>query len=180
MYVIRKPGEGFCPGRVQEARPASKKDETKVHCWGAMENNFRSPLIRYYPQADHGATSHAEYVKILNQEVLYWPTDAALEEDGASDHGRGQNSEPLKWKKEHHPKHCFKSPYSPDLALIENAWKAPKEALKKLAHWDEETVWEVAQVGWEGLTRKTINEGVDSMPKRSQAVIDGEGKLTAF
>jgi hypothetical protein len=30
------------------------------------------------------------------------------------------------------------------------------------------------------LTQKTIDEWVDSMPKRLQAVIDGEGKLTAF
>jgi hypothetical protein len=46
IYVIRKPGEGSYPNCAQETKPASNKDEKKVHCWGAVGHNFKSPLIR--------------------------------------------------------------------------------------------------------------------------------------
>ena len=103
-----------------------------------------------------------------------------MEEDGDSGHGRSKSNPIRTWKEEHNLRHYFNCPYSPDLAPIENAWRAPKGNLRKFAHWDEETVYGVAKEGWNRLSQQTINSWIDSMPARLQAVIDGKGQMTAY
>ena len=55
IYVTRKPGEVTCPDCVQREHEPSKKDEKKVHAWGAVSNGFQSPLHFYKTGKDNGA-----------------------------------------------------------------------------------------------------------------------------
>ena len=115
------------------------------------------------------------YLELLRIEYTSWPSDAVLEEDRDSTHGRSDSNPIRTWKEEHHLLHYFNYTHSPDLSLIKNAWQAPKANLRKFTYHDEESLYEVAKEGWKGLSQKTINAWVDSMPIRLQAVIDAKG-----
>ena len=120
------------------------------------------------------------YISLLEKEVLHWPPGMVLEEDNDSGHGPSKQNPVRTWKEQHNIECYFNCPHSPDLAPIENCWRAPKASLRKFAHWDDETVKEVATEGWEGLHQETINRWVEEMPQRLQDCIDSGGQLTAY
>jgi hypothetical protein len=120
------------------------------------------------------------YITLLEQEVLSWPLETVLEEDGDSGHGPSASNPVRTWKAEHNIKYYFNCATSPDLSPIENAWQAPKAALRQGAQWDDETVWEVAVEGWNALSQDTINAWCDEMPTRLQKVVDSNGQLTGY
>jgi hypothetical protein len=120
------------------------------------------------------------YLELLQAECISWPSDAVLEEDRDSEHGTSDSNLVRTWKEQQHLLCYFNCPRSPDLSPIENAWQAPKANLRKVAYWDEESLYQVAKEGWEGLSQKTINTWIDSMPTRLQAVIDAKGQMTGY
>ena len=120
------------------------------------------------------------YLELLQAECTSWPSDAVLEEDRDSGHGRSESNPIRTWKEQQHLLHYFNCTGSPDLSPIENAWQAPKAHVRKFAGWDDESVWRVSQEGWNRLPQKTINAWIDSMLARLQAVIDGKGQMTAY
>jgi len=87
------------------------------------------------------------YIKLLTKECLSWPSEAVLKEDEDSGHDKSKSNPVRTWKTQHNLLHYFNCIRSPDLAPIENAWQASKAYLRKFAHWDDETVWEVAEEG---------------------------------
>lgn len=180
IYVTRKPGEVNCADCVQHEHEPRREDEKKVHGWGAVGYDFKSPLYSYDAGNSNGAMTQQVYITLLQEEVAQWPSNVVLEEDGASGHGLGKKSIITKWKQDNNVTWYHNCPYSPDLAPIENAWLAPKAWLRKFAHWDDNTVWEVAQEGWEALSQKKINYWVESMPQRLRDVIQLEGQMTAW
>jgi len=101
-----------------------------------------------------------------------------LEEDGDSGHGPSKQNIVRTWKQQNGLQYYFNCANSPDLAPIENCWRAPKQTLKKYPHWDDSTTREQIREGWEALQQKTINKWIDSMPQRLQDVIDSDGQLT--
>lgn len=134
--------------------------------------------------------SHRVYIdSILGPIVKSWVLDVragrlkpfVLEEDGDSGHGGGKKDNPVRrWKTEMSLKHYINCLGSPDLAPIENCWQAPKQALRKIPHWDDFTMQNIINDGWDLVSQPFINERVYSMPKRLQAVIDGEGAMTGY
>lgn len=180
VWVTQKPGEVQCPTCTHEKRPVKEKDKKKVHTWGVIGYNYKSKLYRYNTNNSNGKMTQAVYLDLLKQETTDWPAEWALEEDRDSGHGKGKKNPVRAWKEAVGLKFYFNTTYSPDLAPIENAWMAPKAALAKVDAWDEETIWEVALEGWNGLSMKTINKWIDSMPTRLKAVIELEGQMCAF
>jgi len=179
-WVTRTPGEQCCPACVQQKEIPDEEDKARVHCWATIGYDYKSPLYRYNVDNATGKMTHKAYIELLEQECVSWPSHAVLEEDGDSGHGRSKSNPVRTWKEAHQLRHYFNCPYSPDLAPIENAWRAPKGNLRKVAHWDEETVYRVAKEGWDRLKQQTINSWIDSMPARLQAVIDAKGQMTAY
>lgn len=97
-----------------------------------------------------------------------------LEEDGDSGRGGGTTINIVRrWKGENRLKYYFNCPYSPDLAPIKNCWQAPKQALRKVLHHDDATMRAIMDEGWDNVSKRFINERIDTMPKRLQVVIDG-------
>jgi transposase len=180
VYVTRRADEVNCPDCVQHEREAKKKDEKKVHGWAAIGYNFKSTFYQYDAGNSNGAITQKVYLEILKAEVMNWPSSVVLEQDGASGHGKGKNSPISRWLQANNHPYYFNCPYSPDLAPIENTWVAPKAWLRKFAHWDTDTVWELAQEGWEALTQEKINMWCDSMPERLRNVIALNGQITAW
>ncbi len=103
-----------------------------------------------------------------------------LEEDGDSGHGPSKNNLVQDWKKEHKLQSYFNCASLPDLAPIENCWQTSKEYLRKYPHWNDSATKELILEGWAKVNQKFIDKCILSMPKRLQAVIDAEGKMTGY
>ena len=180
IYVTRRPGEKYCPDCVQQVDLPKPEDEKKVHAWGVIGYNYKSELYFYDANNSNGKMTQKVYISLLEKEVTKWAPGFILEEDNDSGHGPSKSNQVRTWKSQHNLQYYFNCPNSPDLAPIENAWKAPKASLRKYAHWDDDTVKEVATEGWRDLSMQTINKWVEEMPKRLQAVIDSNGQMTAY
>ena len=98
------------------------KDTKRVHAWAAIGYDYKSKLYRYDTNTSNGKMTQKVYLELLQEECCSWPSDAVLEEDGDSGHGKS-NSNPVRtWKEEHNLLYYFNCIHSPDLSLIENAW----------------------------------------------------------
>ncbi|KAH8799469.1 hypothetical protein F5884DRAFT_129099 [Xylogone sp. PMI_703] len=121
--------------------------------------------------------------QILEKAVKPWLKAGhrfVLEEDNDSGHGTGKRNIVRKWKEEYDLESYFNCVGAPDLSPIENAWLAPKEHVRRFAHWDDDTLRELAEEGWAELSQKTINDWIDSIPQRLKDVIANDGKFCGF
>lgn len=195
LRIIRKPKERYCPECIQENDPKgqpSEKDQKRFHVWAAIGWNFKSDLVFYdVPGNSNGKISLQVYHdEILEPVVGSWLRETAelglesefvLEEDGDSGHGGGKRGNICqKWKEEHHLKHYFNCPGSPDLSIIENCWQIPKQYSRKFPHWDDHSTKSLILEGWKNVSTEFINERVLDMPNRLRAVRDGKGKMTGY
>lgn len=166
LRIIRKPGERYCQDCIQEGDPrgeAQVKDQKRQHTWAAAGYGFKSDLVYYTVQGNtNGKMSHKVYIdSILEPVVKPWIQAVragniepfVLEEDGDSGHGSGRTQNPVRrWKEEKGLKYYFNCASSPDLAPIENCWQAPKQHLRKIPHWDDETTRAIINEGWDQVT----------------------------
>lgn len=194
LRIIRKPSQRYCQVCIQEGDPKQEKvksaDKKRLHTWAAAGYDFKSDLVYYNARNSNGSITHRCYRDdILEPVVKPWILDVKrgrinpfiLEEDGDSGHGGGTAINFVRrWKKENGLRHYFNCSYSPDLAPIENCWQALKQALRKVPHYDDATMRAIINKGWENVSIPFINERVDTMPKRLQAVIDGDGAMTGY
>ena len=105
-----------------------------------------------------------------------------LEEDGDSGYGGGNSKREnivKEWKKTYGLKHYFNIPGSPDLSLIENCWRAVKQYIRANLRLGV-NIMELAVKGWRRLTKEKINRYVDSMIRRMQDMLKGEGLMTRW
>jgi hypothetical protein len=185
LRIIRKPGQRYCYDCIQERDEPSAKDRKRFHCWCAVGHDFKSKLTLYNVAGNtNGKMSQRVYIdQILEPVVKPWILaghNFALEEDGDSGHGPGKGNIVRTWKEKNHLEYYFNCPSSPDLSPIENCWLPPKQHLQKFPHWEDAMTKELIFEGWEKFSQHYINERVDTMPARLQAVIDGEGKMTGY
>lgn len=123
---------------------------------------------------------------VLDGEVKQWlavetPDGFIIEEDNDSGYGTGKKKNIVRdWKEAYGLRCFFNVPRSPDLSLIENAWRAPKEEIAKCNTWDEYDLKAKAEEGWAKLTPETINKWCDLLPQRYLDVIANEGRMTGW
>ena len=180
IYVTRCSSEVTCPDYMQLENESKPVDEKKVHAWVAVGYGYKSLLYFYDVGNSNGVMTIETYLPLLKEEVGTWPKHWVLKEDGAKGYGRGKNSPITKWKDANGISYYFNHLYSPDLALIENCWIAPKSHLRKSGHYIDEMVKEIALEGWDALKEKKINAWCDSMPQRLRDVIAMKGQLTGW
>ncbi|KAK3370787.1 hypothetical protein B0T24DRAFT_530943, partial [Lasiosphaeria ovina] len=82
-------------------------------------------------------------------------------------------------KQRHGLKHFFNTPGSPDLSPIENCWRAVKQYIRAHLRIGSD-IKELALEGWKRVSQKTINGLVDSMVRRMEDVLTGEGQITGW
>ena len=119
----------------------------------------------------------------MNPIVLPWLQTGqrfVLEEDGDSGHRPGKSNIVRTWKEKNELNHYFNCASSPDLSPIENCWQPVKQHLRKYSHWDDATTKKLFYEGWSHVSQRFVNEQVVTMPKRLQAVIDDEGRMTGY
>ena len=187
IQIIRKPGERYCPDCIHHAEEPSKgKEIERYHVWAAVGWNFKSPLHFYtVPTNTNGKMSLAVYRGILEEMVGPWLARGdsfVLEEDGDSGHGGGNckaSNMVRKWKEEHHLKHYFNTPGSPDLSPIENCWRAVKQFVRARYTIGADLKALILE-GWERISQETISKWVDSMVVRMQDVLASQGQMTGW
>ena len=94
--IIRRPGERYCPDCIQTDPKQENTDKKRVHAWGAIGYNFKSPLVFYdIPSNSNGKMTQKAYInQILEPIVKPWINrgdDFVLEEDNDSGHGPPRN-----------------------------------------------------------------------------------------
>ncbi|KJZ78887.1 hypothetical protein HIM_01660 [Hirsutella minnesotensis 3608] len=184
--IARPPGTRNRPENLQERRGPKDTEVKLLHAWACVGYDFKSPLIWYeVPTNTNGKMSQKVYLeKVLEAyvgpELLEKGVPFILEEDGDSGHGPGKNNPVRAWKEKHGLRYFFNCASSPDLSPIENCWNVIKENLRQQPHWEQSTIRELAEEGWEKLSQETINGWIDSMPLRMQHVLELQGGKTAF
>ncbi|CAG9950916.1 unnamed protein product [Clonostachys rosea f. rosea IK726] len=181
-YIARKSGTRSDPSNIQERREPEDQDKKRIHSWGGIGYDFKSPIVFYDSGNSNGKMTQQTYKRdILEPYVKRWIEEGrsfVLEEDGDSGHGPGKSNPVRAWKEEYGLKSYFNCPRSPDLSPIENCWLVPKQYVRKYPHWDLDTLRDLVEEGWEQLSQETINRWVESMPQRLRDVIKMEGKKT--
>ena len=192
LMIIRKLGERYCLGCIQEQREPDKPvaEAKKAHAWAAIGHDFKSDLIFYdVPTNTNGKMTAQFYVNnILEPVIKPWIQNHShfiLEEDRDSGHGIAKTSTPATklvktWKQENNLTSYFNYSGSPDLAPIENAWQPTKQYIRKFPHFTKLETIQLAREGWEGIKQDWINKKVDEIPDRLQAVIDHKGLATGY
>ena len=74
IWVLRRPWERFCPDCIVEKDAPAEKDLRRLHCWGAVGHDFKSPLVWYdVPSNNNGKmTMQAYRDQILEPVVAPW------------------------------------------------------------------------------------------------------------
>ncbi|KAK5634081.1 hypothetical protein RRF57_009795 [Xylaria bambusicola] len=188
VNIIRQRGERYCIDCIHHRQRPTEAEDRQVclSAWAAIGWNFKSQLVWYTVNDGNGngngngaITLQAYRDQILEPVVKKWIDeghDFILEENGASGHGgNSDNNIVRQWKEKNGSKYFFNCPGAPDLAPIENAWRAPKGQVKRQAIWDVAALRTAAEKGWEKLSQETINKWVDEVPERLLDIINAKG-----
>jgi hypothetical protein len=197
--IIRKRGKGnrYKPECIQriEGKDGTKEERNakRIHFWGAIGYNFKSPLIEYTISTNNnGKMSQIGYRdQILKPEVAKWCKESikwCLEEDGDSGHGgKSVKNLVIDWKKDNQMSQeqgalhswYFNCPQLPDLAIVEECWSHLKQYVKKRPHWDDQLVREMVQEAWAKIPQRWINKLIESMPQLLEDCIASGGQKVA-
>lgn len=195
LRIIRKQGQRHCMDCLQRREikdDAIEEGDKRVHAWAAVGFNFKTPLLFYdIPSNTNGKMTQQAYIsQILEPVVSKWCKEPAarwtLEEDRDSGHGVSTNSVVEQWKHCHgmhrnqgNLRFYFNAPQSPELSIIEACWQSPKQYVRTVPHYDNETLRELADEGWSNCHPDFINKLVHDMPRRLKDVRDSEGQMAA-
>jgi transposase len=173
--VWRKPGEEYLPECVQ---PTFKSGNKTVMYWGCMSYNGLGPF-----EFISGMMNAQFYVEMLERllpvavETLDLPADYVFMQDNAPCHtarisreffaSKGLNVLP-------HP------PQSPDLNPIEHIWMRIDEIMTKNPASSIPDLKAKLNIAWSELGLDVVQQYVNSMPRRLQAVIDAKGGITRY
>jgi hypothetical protein len=186
LHIIRRAGERYHPDCIQRTfneKTAKYKNEKRWHVWAAIGYNFKSKLVFYETDSSNGKMTGRVYIDKVLQEVKSWidrGDDFILEEDKDSAHGTGQNSEVRRCKEQIGLQYFFNASGSPDLSPIENIWRAQKQKIKAVDHFDDDTLVAAIIRCWDEIAQSTVNKYVDSMCRRMESLNRNGGEMTEF
>ena len=103
-----------------------------------------------------------------------------LEEDQDSGYDVGQQHDLRIYKEQIGLEYFFNASGSPDLALIENIWRAQKQNINNEDHWDDPTLLAAIHRAWKAIKQATINRYIDSMMERMRSLGMRNGDITEF
>ena len=69
---------------------------------------------------------------------------------------------------------------SPDLNPIENLWSLLDRSLVNRAPQNEQQLFQCLKDGWNALPKSYLQDLIESMPRRCQAVIESKGNMTKY
>lgn len=185
--VIRTRGERFCQDCLQYIF-CHKKD--KVMAWGAVGSLGQPDLVFLKGSGVRGGVTMEDYMDQVLEDVvapafedlLEIVPDALYLEDNAPVHGSGKAQTLAEFKAARGISIIILPPYSPDLNIIENMWRALKQRLQRLPCIPQSSseLEDTAQRVWRQLGPDLWRKYIRTMPDRIKAVIRARGLQTKY
>lgn len=171
-YVRRRGGTALHPGHT---RPTVHASSGKILVWGGFSHHGPNPLVRI-----RGTVTAAAYCDILQEHLLplNLPRRGLIfQQDNATSHRARRtqqfleenNIEVLPWPAQ-----------SPDLNPIENLWSHLQQEVDRIPVQGFDGLWEAALNVWQNLPQGLIDNLINSMPRRVEAVITARGGPTKY
>jgi transposase len=156
-----------------------KHSPSRMH-WGCFSRQGLGPIVPLYDSVK-GAT-HVETLRkyaLPTLRRMFPRGDGWFQEDNATPH---KCKVAMAFRMEHNMRVLSWPPQSPDLNPIENLWSQVKNNLQKRKKKPKNLVELERQVKreWKAIPKEFIENLVDSMPERVQAVIVAEGGPTKY
>lgn len=185
-WVFRLPSQKWDKEMVQ---PYKSSKDISIMVWGAIWKGGRSDLVimtrdEASPRGGYSANS---YIDILDEQmpICYEPGRIFMQ-----DNARIHTAKKVKsWFKDNAILLLEWPPYSPDMNPIENLWAKMKESIIK--HHPElsnmgksaaamEAISKAIIEAWEALPQEYIDNLIDGMPKRVEALKEARGWHTKY
>jgi transposase len=148
--------------------------------WGCFNGITKGPCVFWEKNWGHiTMKSYIEHIIPVLDDWLKQHPGLCFMQDGAPGHRGGKTQAEI----QHHnmPKIPW-PPYSPDLNPIETMWDKMKDYLQD--NFPERMTYPqlraAVQEAWDSITVDRLNELIDSMHDRCQAVIDANGMQTPY
>lgn len=185
LRIIRQSSSRYRWDCIQHRDSSSEEDRKKLHCWTAVNYNFKSDIYLYNVSGNsNDKMTHQMYINfILELVVKSWlerGNDFVLEDDDSRHDTSKTRNSIKKWKKNHELEHYFNCASSSDLAIIENCWQSFKQHVRKYPHWDEASLRQLIKNDWARVSQRFINEKTCEMFERLQSIIDAKGTMTDY
>ena len=198
-FVTRRSGEAHLPGFTLPITPHGKH----IMLWSVIGYDYKGPLIRFDLKASTTDLRHElqrtfreSVAKGINgpkyaEWILRGPLrDAvvALQMCGISpvlveDNAPCHNIEYCdRTRRDSGFNRMLHSPSSPDPNPIENVWSRLNAGIANLLirAGSHDALWEQAKMVWKTISIETINDHIDSMPRRLRAVKMTEGRQAKY
>ena len=176
-YITRKPDEGLIPNCVEEKKPR----QSGWMFWGCFHSNIKGPGIFW--EKDWGTinqyTYQAHTVPVIEGWMRMNPGLKFMQDKAPGHNAKGtveeleeRGIEIIEWPA-----------FSPDLNPIESLWNEMKDWISatyidRNVPLDE--IRRQVKEAWEAIGEETLEELLQTMPQRCQAVIDANGMHTKW
>lgn len=188
VRVLRRHGERSCVDCMQEGAdplPREKKPDKLLHAWAMVGWNYKSPLYWFDTKFPDGRMNQQEYIDLILTAIVKPMLQSGevflLEEEHDETHGPKDNGNQVrKWKEQNGLNYYINAPKSPDLIVIDDAFRSLGQFLSKqdVSDWTEETLKEHLEDCWENhVPQSHINRKVEGMRSRMQEVLDADGEM---
>ena len=165
-------------GRWAKERPriGKPKFSPSLMIWGAISLRGKSILVKVRGSID--SIKYQEILTVAEPSIKQlYPRSFTFQQDGASSH---TSKSTLNWFEANQWKVSPWPANSPDLNPIENVWGLMKKEVEKKNPEDLDSLEEIIQEVWDGLTLDYIKSLIKSMPNRLQRCIDLQGDVTGY
>ena len=159
----------------------SVKHDKKINVWGAFSAQGLGILHRIHGIMDKFVFNNIlETCALPSIHMLFGdenPPNYIFQQDNDPKHTAIINRE---WIEDNNVPTFEWPANSPDLNPIENLWSILDRDLMSRTPNNEEELFDVLQEAWKRIPIQTLEDLVDSMPRRCQAVIDSNGNTTKY